>query len=158
MAYEITRDQLATSELLRAIPAGALNELAAEVSVVAFRSGEVVCEAGDAGTCAYLVLRGRLQATAGGQVVGEIGRGELVGEMSLLTGQPRTATVTALRDSEALVLDADVFNTVLARHPHCYQAVSRQLVDRLHRVLTTPWTTDRATVVTVVHESLDLGV
>jgi CRP-like cAMP-binding protein len=71
-------------------------------------AGATLCCEGDEGDSAYLVATGRLRAEAGGRV-GEIGRGELVGEVSLMRGKARSATVTALRDSAVLTLEADVF-------------------------------------------------
>lgn len=149
---ESTREQLANSQLLRGIPSDALLALSERVEHKDLKSGDVLCEVGAEGDSAYLVISGRFAAEAGGRVVGEIGRGELVGEISLLTGEPRSATVRALRDSEVLVVSSDLFNEVLARFPECYKVVSRQLVERLQRVLTTTLATDRATVITMIHD------
>ncbi len=151
------RQQLGATQLLRSVPPEVLAELAGEVEPQSVRSGQLLCDEGAEGTSAYLVVSGRFQAESRGRIIGEIGRGELIGEMSLLTGEPRTATVTAMRDSETLVLGADMFSTLLSRHPDCYQAVSRQLVERLQRVLTTSIDVHRATVLTVIHDGSSAG-
>ena len=90
-------EQLAATDLLADLPSEAIRDLADRVDVRPLAPGTVLCREGDEGDSAHLVVSGRLQADAGGRVVGEIGRGELVGEVSLLTGKPRSATVTALR-------------------------------------------------------------
>ncbi len=140
-------------DLLAGLPLGALQTLAEEVTRRRFRSGEIVCEAGSEGRSAYLVLSGRLRARSGsGEIVGEIGRGELVGEMSLITGESRSATVEAVRDTDTVELTASVFGQVLAENPACYQTVSRQLVNRLHRVLAPAPQGRRAVVLLVLHD------
>ncbi|MFT7598501.1 MAG: NTE family protein [Acidimicrobiales bacterium] len=149
-ATAVTRDQLATCQLLSGLPDEALADMSTQVTIRSFSSGEVLCRAGDAGTSAFLVLSGRFRAEAGGRAVGEIGRGELVGELSLLTGEPRSATVVATRDSETLELTGAVFNNVLATYPGCYQSVSRQVVGRLQQVLTAPPGGQRATIVSLL--------
>ena len=153
----ITRDQLRATRLLHAVPDAALAELAQEVVRRQIPSGHELCVEGEEGSSAFLVVQGRFEARAADRRIGEISRGELVGEVSLLTGEPRTATVTALRNSEVLELEPDVFNRVLARHPECYRAVSRQLVERLQRVLTTPNQARKATVITLLHDGSAVG-
>ena len=76
--------------------------------------GEVVLREGEPADGLYLVRSGRLQVRRSApdpddEVVGEIGRGEVVGEAALLTERARTATVVALRDSELLHLSIDAF-------------------------------------------------
>lgn len=147
------RDQLAASRLLASLPPSALDDLARKVIPRSYRSGEVLYEAGSIGLSASVVVSGRFRArSAAGVVVGEIGRGELVGEVSMLTGEARTATVVAIRDCETLELDRQVFNEVLASHPACYQAVTRQLVERLQRVLTTHHGSHRSTVIALLSD------
>ncbi len=145
-------EQLARCELLAELPREARTELSSKVVPCSFSIGEVLCRSGESASSAYLVVSGRFRADAGGRVVGEVGRGELVGEVSLLTGEPRSATVTALRDSEVIELPGDVFTAVLAEHPACYQAVARRLVERLQRVLTEPDVRPRARVLTLLHD------
>src|SRR5258708_2132831 len=71
---------------------------------VQLTAGEFLFKAGDPSDSLYFVISGRLEASVvdpdgGSQVLGEIGRGESVGEMGAFTARPRGATVTALRDS-----------------------------------------------------------
>ena len=67
---------------------------------------------GDPADCMYLVAAGRLRvvttdATGEEIPLAEIGRGDLVGEMALITNRPRTATVYVLRDTHLLRLSTD---------------------------------------------------
>lgn len=66
--------------------------------------GEVLFQQGDLGDQAYLIEQGKLRITAIRKGVeltlNEIGLGEMVGELALIDGGPRTATVVALEDTE----------------------------------------------------------
>src|SRR4029450_7154536 len=78
--------------------------LAAEAEPVFCAGGQYLLRHGDAADAMYLVTGGRLQVTAERdgveQRIGEIGRGEVVGEMALITREPRTASVQAVRSGE----------------------------------------------------------
>ena len=92
---------------------------------------------GDAPSAVYFVLSGRLQATRIDRsgvtvVVGDIGRGELVGEMAPLQQTARTATVTALRDSTLGRVSSNVFESLLQQHPALALGVVRHLLRRLN--------------------------
>jgi CRP-like cAMP-binding protein len=83
-------------------------------------------------------VRGRIITEEGGKSYStefRIGPGGIVGEMSLFTGMPRTATVTVEEESELLEIDAAAFTEVLSRNPDLAEAiaetVSRRNVDNL---------------------------
>ncbi len=110
-----------------------LREHARWVEVAA---GEVLMEQGDPGDSAYLSISGRLRVYRSGEdgearAVRELGRGEVIGEMSLFTGEPRSATVVAIRDSLLARLDKPAFEQLVARDPQVSIAVTRQIISRL---------------------------
>lgn len=78
---------------------------------VALEAGEVLFRAGDAGDSLYVVVAGRVRLLAGEpgaeQAIRDLGPGELLGETALLTGEPRTATIAAVRDTELYRLSAE---------------------------------------------------
>jgi len=100
-------------------------------------SGATLFREGDPPNALYVVLYGRLAATverpAGPFLVGQVGAGELVGEMGLITGEPRSATLTALRDSELLRLDREAFDALIESHPEALLHICRQLSARLRQ-------------------------
>jgi NTE family protein len=103
---------------------------------VEIRGGETLMRQGDPGDALFLLVSGRLRAYLRGddgasRAVGEIARGEIVGEMSLFTGEPRMASVVAIRDSLLVRLDKDGFDTLLARHAAMSRALSRHVIRRL---------------------------
>jgi predicted acylesterase/phospholipase RssA/CRP-like cAMP-binding protein len=118
----------------------ALHEIAAVMEPINLPGGVMLFDQGDSGDTLYIVAHGRLQvsvpgARGGRRVVAELGRGESVGEMALLTGERRSARVAAIRDSVLLALSRAAFAQVVERHPRVLLQLARQLVDRLKESL-----------------------
>lgn len=96
-----------------------------------FARGEHVIEQGEPGDTFYLVGRGELSVrTRAGVEVSRLTRGHYFGEMSLLTGEPRTATVVALTDVVLLELDRPVFAWLFDEHPELAPRLSGLLAQR----------------------------
>lgn len=87
---------------------------------------ERIVRQGDAGDSMFVVLEGRVRVTIepSGQEVAVTGTGGFFGEMSMLTGDPRTATVTALDDSTLLEITAERFRDLAVRRPGLVEHVS----------------------------------
>jgi predicted acylesterase/phospholipase RssA/CRP-like cAMP-binding protein len=131
-------DLLAASPLFRELDPSALHELSLETNSVRLGGGETLMREGDAGDALYVVVSGRLSVVIGTtphdeRSIAEIGRGETVGEMALLTGAPRSATVRALRDSVLLRLSKASFDALIERHPKATMALARLIVKRLEQ-------------------------
>ena len=80
--------------------------------------------------------------SGGRRLVAHIPAGETVGEMSLITGDPHSAQIVALRDTELLRVSADAFDALIARHPRVMLNLMRVLVRRLQETTQRP--VDRA--------------
>lgn len=126
---------LSAHPLTQELPSPVRRRLTALASVVELAAGEVLVKQRDPGDAAYLIVQGRLTASVDGVDVGVVRPGETVGEMALLTGDPRSATVTARRASLAVRLGADDFVGVLADHPEVYRSLTQMLIGRLDRTL-----------------------
>jgi NTE family protein len=105
---------------------------------VELAGGEILFREGDASDAFYLVINGRLQASVadpGGeaQVVGEIGRGESVGEMGMFTDKPRIATISALRDALLARVEIATFQEMLRASPALVLGLNRVVIERLRR-------------------------
>ncbi len=114
----------------------ALAELQADAEWVSVRGGEVLFRRGDPGNAAYTVLSGRLRVVddrAGERALNEIGAGEIVGEMALLSAERRSATVLAVRDSLLARLPAAAFERLIERQPAVLRRISALLGERLRR-------------------------
>ena len=74
----------------------------------------------------FVVVRGEASVTLAG-TNGEVARlrnGDVFGEMSLLTGEPRTATVSAVDDCDLAEIDAEGFRTVVMANPSVLEHVT----------------------------------
>ncbi len=84
-----------------------------------FHAGEDIVREGESGECAFIILDGHCQATrvvAGQrQALRLLGPGEMFGETAVLTGSPRSATVTALMDTTVAVVDRAYFQEEMER-------------------------------------------
>jgi len=131
---------LASTELLGALDEAILHELEAELELVHLSSGEVLLRQGEPGDSLYVVINGRLRvviehADEIKQVVGEVGRGECVGEMALLTGEDRSATVYAIRDTELVKFSKAGFDHLVEKYPQAMMQIARIIVRRLRQSL-----------------------
>jgi len=124
-------DHLAQVPLFSGCSQRDLQHLARVVDEVQLPHGTVLTHEGDVGREAFVFVHGTAEVTRDGVTVAEIGPGDVVGEMSLLDGGPRSATVTATSDIEALVLTRPAFDTVLAEVP---AFAHRLLVSLAHRL------------------------
>ena len=130
----ILRDQLAVglTRLFGDLQEDVLRYLEARVEWVRLRAGERLFAEGDSSRDLYFILGGRLLGTSrDGGILGEMGRGESIGEIALLTGEPRTATIEALRDSDLVRVSAASFDEIVAHYPQVMQVVARIVVKRL---------------------------
>lgn len=100
---------------------------------VHLHANQTLFSQGDHSDAGYLVISGRLAATVDGAQIGEIARGETVGELGLLDRSPRSATVTALRDTTLARFDLDAFQRLTTAYPAVMTRLARTVVSRLAR-------------------------
>ena len=97
--------------------------------------GELLIEQGAEANALYVVNFGLFEVMGcEGQVVTEIGAGQLIGEIGFFAGSPRTASVVAARNSEVLEIDRVEFDALTARHPEVLRGATRALARRLARL------------------------
>ncbi|MGN6103601.1 MAG: cyclic nucleotide-binding domain-containing protein, partial [Kofleriaceae bacterium] len=125
---------LAATPLFAGLPSDALEALVENLSLVPLESGETLFREGDPGDALYVVVEGEVSVLSEGPPLVEMSRlgpGSFLGEVSLITDQPRTATVTASQTSELLRIDRVTLSRVLANHGDVLRAVLRFVRDRL---------------------------
>jgi predicted acylesterase/phospholipase RssA/CRP-like cAMP-binding protein len=114
-----------------------IEELAPRARSVSLHDGEILVAQGDEADEVFLVLAGDLEASAatpaGGVVVGVIGPGQVVGEVTVIAGGRRTATLRATGPVEVLAIGRADFEQWLDRNPEIADAVSEQARERIDR-------------------------
>jgi len=132
-------DELLTQHLqnfLGTIEPAAMDLLRERLTWVEVAGGQTLMEQGAAGDSMYLSISGRLRAYVADdegtpRMVREMGRGQVIGEMSLYTDEPRSASVVAIRDSVLVRLDKAHFAELLASGSQVSLALTRQIIRRL---------------------------
>jgi CRP-like cAMP-binding protein len=102
-------------EMLASLTAPQRGQLAAMSRRLLYGAGETIAREGEAGTSMFVLRRGEAMVTVAG-AEGEVARlhgGAFFGEMSLLTGDRRSATVTAVTDCELLEIGVEAFRRVV---------------------------------------------
>ena len=122
-------------DFLKDLPDDAINRLSAEARSELYQPGEIVVRQGDHGQELYVCLSGELvvlHATDGGTAreIAKLTAGGLFGELSLMTGAPRTATVQAASACELLVIGKTSFSELLADNPAFAELISARLAER----------------------------
>lgn len=100
-------------------------------------AGTTLCHEGDFGDTMYFVLQGSLQISkrvvqGADKVIATLGIGQYAGEMSLLTGAQRSATMRAVEDTEVAEIDQEAFLQLIHEQPQVGLDLMRQMAHRLH--------------------------
>lgn len=127
--------------LARALPSLTEDEKIAasgELVRVRFRRGEVIVRQGEPSSAFYVISKGEVEVVHDGddgeQVVDTMGPGNFFGEMGLLSGEARAATVRALTEVELMVLDAEEFMSLLVGSRGAAADVESELLERLENL------------------------
>jgi predicted acylesterase/phospholipase RssA/CRP-like cAMP-binding protein len=120
------------------LDSAAIQSVAEKLIKRTIRKGDTLFAQGDPGDAFYIVTSGMLRVsicTKGetGNFINDLKAGECVGEISLLTGQLRTATITALEDSALLCLKKSDFDPLAEEHPGLLRGLADQLLPRFQR-------------------------
>ncbi len=107
---------------------GALATMADELDL---REGTVLTKEGGRGREFFVLIEGTVAVTRNGKTIGELGAGDWLGEISLLTQTPRTATVTATAPLRVLVITDRAFRRVVEAMPSIALKVLEKVGERL---------------------------
>ena len=125
---------LARVDFLKTLPMELLHELAMHTERRLYTAGELVIQQGDHGEELFIVERGQVEvlidSSAGAEHVATLKAGEFFGEMSLMTGERRKATVRADGEVALLVVSKDSLQPILGHHPQLAHDISEVLAAR----------------------------
>uniref|UniRef100_A0A673HS56 lysophospholipase n=1 Tax=Sinocyclocheilus rhinocerous TaxID=307959 RepID=A0A673HS56_9TELE len=129
--YEIMREQpsvvLSAAHTVAIRMSPFVRQMDFAIDWMAVEAGRALYRQDDQSDCTYIVLNGRLRSVirkvnGKKELVGEYGRGDLIGVVEALTRQPRATTVHAVRDTELVKLPEGTLNNIKRRYP---QVVTR---------------------------------
>jgi ATP-binding cassette, subfamily B, bacterial len=124
-------ERLQTIPLLSTVPADGLAEIAPMFRSEAFGAGDDIVVEGDVSGSFYILVRGRVEVLRRKTRVAVLEDGDYFGEIALLTGSPRTATVRALSAATCITLGKESFDALLRRSPVLKERISRVAAERL---------------------------
>ncbi|MCX7973127.1 MAG: mechanosensitive ion channel [Candidatus Aminicenantes bacterium] len=122
------------------LPIEEIMALASRVKREHYSKGEIVFRQGEKGESCYLVAKGKLRGEIlceekGRQYLSEfeVNEGEIVGEMSLFTGLPRTATIFVVEETELIRITSSDFAQLLEKHPHLSEVIAEIVSERARK-------------------------
>lgn len=140
-------DELSELALFRGCDAGDLERVADAITGLrTLIGGEVLCHEGEKADRWWIVVDGLADVTVGGIYLATIGPGESIGELALLDGEPRVATVTAATDLVLEEVRGDGFVEALLASPRLSLAILREVAGRLRATNQVPSATGVPTV------------
>ena len=124
-------DVLAAVPLFKGLDKRQLGEVARLADEVEVGPGKALVREGQLGREFYMVVNGRVRVEQEGAVIGHLESGEYFGEMALLDGHTRTASVITETDTSLLVIHFTAFDTLLDTVPGLQKAMLRTLARRV---------------------------
>ena len=128
------RGSLRRIEILSPLGEEDLDSLVPHVRLRVYGRGETVVRQGEEGDSLFIVLRGGLEVRFDGKKVGKLSEGEFFGEMSLLTGEKRHATVVAAEEVRLIEVSKEALSPIISSHPSILTGLSDLLERRLEQI------------------------
>ena len=124
---------LAMCDLMRHLPPEQIEQILPCITDRHLKAGEILVKAGDPGDALYIVARGKVEVLANGSrgaegsgdAIAQLGKAHAFGEMSLLSGGPRTATIRAAEDTDLMRIAKDDFDRLIASDTQLASAVKQ---------------------------------
>ncbi len=129
------REAIQNVQMFRDLSLDAVDLIAEKLQLVLFPKDTFIFKMNDPADCLYIIKSGEVKVVAGeddtDEVLAYLGRGSYFGEMAMLTGEPRSASIITTMDTELFMLTKQDFDQLLARHPSIAVTLSHVLSQRL---------------------------
>jgi len=142
-------DRVEHIEMLHSLSPSEMQAIIPLLKPLTVKPGTVLCREGAPGNALFLIVEGDADIFKGPQLMAQLGAGEMFGEMALLTGEERSATVIARTPMELYELDKGDFDAMLSHAPQLASGLSRILARRLRE---TTQVTAKQSLVTVTDD------
>jgi CRP-like cAMP-binding protein len=137
-----TVELLARVPLLAAVSRAQLGKVAGLAEETSYNAGRVIVKKGDPGKAFYVIVEGKAKVVKGKIVTArreaELGPGEFFGELALLDGEPRAATVVAATPLETIRIERAAFRRLLREEPDLAIKVLEGMARRTRKILDAP--------------------
>jgi CRP/FNR family cyclic AMP-dependent transcriptional regulator len=125
-----------SDNLLPSLPAAMLAELFATPERIQLTAGHVLFRSGDEGNGVYQLTQGVVKvvissAAAAERIIAILGPGSFIGELSMLDGLPRSASIIAVQDCKLLFVTRETFKAYAGKHPQIFEHLTTMLAKRL---------------------------
>ena len=129
--------ELRASALFGAFREEALEEILTSTSLRSYDEGDIIVTEGEEGSSLFLIVSGQVKVFTRGQrgehlPLAQLGPGDFFGEVSLLTGKPRTATITATGPVVAIELHKNDVDRIAVEHPEVREVLRDFYTRRAH--------------------------
>jgi CRP-like cAMP-binding protein len=128
---DVKVEALARAPIFEGLSKKELTELARVTDDLEVAAGTALCRQGQTGSEFFVIMDGDVEVTRDGRRVETGGAGDFFGEIALIAGIPRTATVTTTTPVRLFVLTAPAFTGMLDRYPTIERKVLRALAKRV---------------------------
>jgi len=139
--HRITETALRAVPLFRYLPAESMHKLVEHSTLLGTPPGSIVIEEGETGDALYIVVYGNLRVSHDVNSkhlnLALLKPGDFFGEWSLLTGAPRTATVSSLTQTELVCIDRKTFLELVQEHPEIRDRIDLEAHNRHDQIATT---------------------
>src|SRR5262249_12832267 len=126
---------LKSIDLFSQIPGEDLAQIALIATEESREPNEEIFAEGESGDALYLVLDGKVRVLRQERVIAELGERECFGEMAILDAAPRSASVTALSDTNLLKISREDFREIMAEKPEIANGIIKVLSQRLRSAI-----------------------
>jgi CRP-like cAMP-binding protein len=121
-AAPVARPPIPSSPLFEVLSPEEKDAVIREMVLEEHEEGDIIITEGEQGSSLYVVVSGEVKVFTKGPrgesvALAALGEGDFFGEVSVLSGKPRTATITAAKRSDLLRLDREKLDAIIARHP-----------------------------------------
>jgi CRP-like cAMP-binding protein len=125
---------LKSSEIFESTKESELVELAGELEETYLNSGSLLFSKGDTGTCMYFICRGSVRIHDGTHTLAVLGENEIVGELSVLDAESRSASATTAENTLLLKLEQEDFYKITMNNPGIFKGIIKTLCRRIRAI------------------------
>ena len=125
---------LKSSEIFQNTPENDLIELGAILQEIYLEEGKLIFSKGEIGHCMYFIYRGSIKIHDGEHVLAVLGESEIVGELSILDSETRSASATTAEESILLKLEQEPFYEIIINNADMLKGILKTLCKRLRSI------------------------